>query len=90
LETPARLKRSAKIVVKIGGICWAMTTGACLSMGTSGPSIAFSASGPPVELPTAMILGATIENGLRAKLGRGPIARPRLIVPPSALILRIT
>ena len=67
-------KPTMGVVVKIGGICCVMTTGTRPSIGVSWPSTAFSAAGPPVELPIAIL-----------PLVCAPLVTAVVALPPTAM-----
>ena len=51
------------MVVKVGGMCWVISTGKRSITGPSSVTRAISACGPPVEEPISSTLGAWVENG---------------------------
>src|SRR5262245_49966870 len=61
----------ARMVVKVGGICWVMRIGSCRLAGNA-PSTVNRACGPPVELPMAITEGGTRE-GVRITIGPGVV-----------------
>ena len=58
-------------MVKVGGMCWVIRTGARSNTGPSCGISALSACGPPVEAPISSTRGAAIANGRSAMAGAG-------------------
>ncbi len=61
---------SARIVVKVAGMCWVMKMG-CRTAPLSVPSTQNSACGPPVEEPMAIASGVSRAAGRSAMTRRG-------------------
>jgi hypothetical protein len=73
-EAEAKFKRSAKIFVNIGGMCWVMKTGT-RSLPANPPITSRSASGPPVEEPMKMASGISFCVTARRVGAGGTFAR---------------
>ena len=66
----ARARCSARMAVKVAGMCWVIRTGTEILL-FSDLNSENSACGPPVELPIASTLGVGIAVGRRNVTGPG-------------------
>ena len=86
---PARVRCSARMVVKVAGMCWVIRTGALSVTASSRDTSLVSACGPPVEAPISSTRGGIGENGRSlnsAGSGSAPAVRHltvRCTAPPS-------
>src|SRR5262249_27371482 len=85
----ARAKCSARIVVKVGGMCWVIRIGARSITGPISPTMAVNACGPPVDDPITSAHGDDATTWVDAKLQPGHKFPPsRCVVPMGAPAFR--